>query len=94
MKLIVAYVQPDFFNPVKEALFKAGVFKMSVIPNAMGCGQQKGYAEAYRGQVTEVTLLLKTRIEIAVNDEFVNATTDAIIKAAAPVNWRRQDLCH
>jgi nitrogen regulatory protein P-II 2 len=82
MKLIVAYIQPDRLNPVKDSLFKAGIFKMSVIPNAMGCGQQKGYTEAYRGQVTEVTLRLKTRIEIAVNDEFVKPTIDAIIAGA------------
>ena len=82
MKVIVAYIQPDRLNPVKESLFKAGVFKMSVIPNAMGCGQQKGYTEAYRGHVTEVTLRLKTRIEIAVNDEFVKPTIDAIIEGA------------
>jgi len=82
MKLIVAYIQPDKLNAVKESLFKAEVFKISVIPNAMGCGQQKGYTEAYRGHVTEVTLRLKTRIEIAVNDDFVKPTIDAIIKGA------------
>jgi nitrogen regulatory protein P-II 1 len=82
MKLIVAYIQPDKLNAVKEALFKAEVFKISVIPNAMGCGQQKGYTEAYRGHVTEVTLRLKTRIEIAVNDAYVKPTIDAIIAGA------------
>ena len=82
MKLIVAYIQPDKLNSVKEALFKAEIFKLSVIPNAMGCGQQKGYTEAYRGHVTEVTLRLKTRIEIAVNDAYVKPTIDAIIAGA------------
>ena len=82
MKLIVAYIQPDRLNVVKEELFKAEVFKISVIPNAMGCGQQKGYTEAYRGHVTEVNLRLKTRIEIAVNDAFVRPTIDAIIRGA------------
>ena len=82
MKLITAYIQPDKLNAVKDALFKAGVSKMSVIANAVGCGQQKGYTEAYRGIVTEINLRPKTRIEIAVNDEFVKPTLDAIIAGA------------
>ena len=82
MKLIIAYIQPDKLNSVKEELFKAEVFKLSVTPNALGCGQQKGYTEAYRGQVTEVNLRLKTRLEIAVNDKFLKPTVDAIIKGA------------
>ena len=86
MKLIIAYIQPDKLTPVKEALFKAEVFKISVIPNAMGCGQQKGYTSAYRGQITEVNLRMKTRIEIAVNDGFVKPTIDAIIKGARSGN--------
>ena len=82
MKLIIAYIQPDKLNSVKEELFKSEVFKVSVIPNALGCGQQKGYTEAYRGHITEVNLRMKTRLEIAVNDAFVKPTIDAIIKGA------------
>ncbi len=82
MKLIIAYIQPDKLASVKESLFKADVGKMSVVPNAQGCGQQKGHTEAYRGVITEVTLRPKTRIEIAVNDKFVQQTVDAIIKGA------------
>jgi nitrogen regulatory protein P-II 2 len=82
LKLIIAYIQPDKLNSVKEELFKSEVFKVSVIPNALGCGQQKGYTEAYRGHITEVNLRMKTRLEIAVNDAFVKPTIDAIIKGA------------
>ena len=82
MKLIIAYIQPDKLNSVKEALFKADISKLSVVANAMGCGQQKGYTEAYRGHITEINLRPKTRIEIAVNDVYVKATVDAIIKGA------------
>jgi nitrogen regulatory protein P-II 2 len=82
MKLIIAYIQPDKLNAVKEALFKAEVSKLSVVANAVGCGQQKGYTEAYRGIVTEINLRPKTRIEIAVNDSYVQVTVDAIIKGA------------
>lgn len=86
MKLIVAYIQPDRLNAVKSELFKSDVSKMSVVANAMGCGQQKGYTEAYRGHITEVNLRPKTRIEIAVNDAFVKPTIDAIIRGARSGN--------
>jgi len=81
MKLIVAYIQPEKLNAVKQALYDAEVFKMSVT-NALGCGQQKGFHESYRGADIEVNLLKKTHIEIAVNDNFVQTTIDAIIKGA------------
>ncbi|MDR0645229.1 MAG: P-II family nitrogen regulator [Treponema sp.] len=81
MKMIVAYIQPHALNEVKQELYKADVYKMS-ITNAMGCGQQKGYMESYRGVEAEVNLLKKVRIEIAVNDNFVKPTVDAIIHAA------------
>jgi nitrogen regulatory protein P-II 1 len=81
MKKIVAYIQPHKLNEVKQELFKAEVYKMSVT-NAMGCGQQMGYTESYRGVDIEVNLLKKVRIEIAVNDDFERKTIDAIIKGA------------
>jgi nitrogen regulatory protein P-II 1 len=81
MKLIIAYIQPHALNDVKQELYKAEVFKIS-ITNAMGCGQQKGYTEQYRGVETEVNLLKKVRIEIAVNDAFVQPTIDAVIRGA------------
>jgi nitrogen regulatory protein P-II 2 len=81
MKLIVAYIQPEKLNDVKAALFAAEVHKMSVT-NALGCGQQLGYTESYRGAVTEVNLLKKVRLEIAVNEDFVQPTVDAIIAGA------------
>lgn len=81
MKLIVAYIQPEKLSDVKQELYKAEVFKLSAT-NALGCGQQKGYREAYRGVVTEVNLLKKVRLEIAVNEDFVEPTIEAIIKGA------------
>jgi len=81
MKLIIAYIQPDKLNSVKQALYESEVFKMSVT-NALGCGQQKGFHESYRGADVEVNLLKKVRIEIAVNAAFVQRTVDAIIKGA------------
>jgi nitrogen regulatory protein P-II 1 len=81
MKLIIAYIQPHVLNEVKQELYKAEVYKISVT-NAMGCDQQKGYTEQYRGIEIEVNLLKKVRVEIAVNDNFVKPTSDAIIRGA------------
>ncbi|MBU1895114.1 MAG: P-II family nitrogen regulator [Candidatus Omnitrophica bacterium] len=81
MKLIIAMIQPHKLPDVKEALYAAKVHKMTV-SNALGCGQQKGYSEMYRGVLHEVNLLKKVRIEIAINQDFVEATVKAIIKGA------------
>ena len=81
MRLIVAYIQPEKLNDVKQALYKAKVFKISVT-NALGCGEQMGYHESYRGVDIEVNLLKKIRLEIAVNEEYVQLTIDAIIEGA------------
>nr|MBC8875744.1 P-II family nitrogen regulator [Planctomycetota bacterium] len=53
---------------------------------ALGCGQQGGYHETYRGADVEVNLLKKVRIEIAVNADFVDSTVEAIIKGARTGN--------
>jgi len=81
MKLIIAYIQPHKLNDVKKCLYKDEVYKMSVT-NSLGCGQQKGYHESYRGVSIEVNLLKKVRLEIAVNEDFVEKTINAIIEGA------------
>ena len=81
MKLIIAMIQPHKLPDVKKALFEAEVFKMTVT-NALGCGQQRGFTETYRGVIHEVNLLKKVRLEIAVNENFVEPTVQAIIKGA------------
>jgi len=81
MKLVIAYIRPERLSDVKQSLFKAEVHKMSVT-NALGCGQQKGFTESYRGVEIEVNLLKKCRIEIAVTEEFVQKTIDAIVEGA------------
>lgn len=78
MKLITAYIQPHKLNDVKKELFKKAIYKLSVT-NALGCGQQKGYTESYRGVDIEVNLLKKIRLEIAVNEDFVDTTVEAIV---------------
>ncbi|MFW6457005.1 MAG: P-II family nitrogen regulator [Planctomycetota bacterium] len=81
MKLIIAYIQPEKLSDVKASLFDAEIHKMSVT-NAKGCGRQKGFTESYRGVLTEVNLLNKVRIEIAVNDDFLEPTIAAITDGA------------
>ena len=85
MKLIVALIQPHKLEDVKKALFDAEIHKMTV-STVLGCGQQRGFTESYRGVITEVNLLKKTRLEIAVNDEFVKPTIEAITKGAKTGN--------
>ena len=81
MKLVTAYIQPERLNLVKQALYENQIYKMSVT-NVLGCGQQKGYNQRFRGVVTEVNLLKKICLKIAVNDDFVQPCIDAIIKGA------------
>ena len=81
MKLIIAYIRPEKLNDVKQALFENNVKKMSVT-NSLGCGQQGGFFENYRGNFEEVNLLKKIRLEIAVNDDFCQKTINIIVKSA------------
>lgn len=85
MKMVVAIIQPEKLDAVKKSLFNAEIYKMTV-SRVRGCGQQAGYSEHYRGQVKQVNLLEKIRIEIAVNDEFVDPTIKAVVKGAQSGN--------
>jgi len=85
MKLVIAYIRPESLPAVKQALYEREIFKISVT-NALGCGQQKGYHETYRGADIEVTLLKKVRLEIAVNNEYVAPTVEGIIDGAKSGN--------
>ena len=80
MKYIVAIVQPSRLEIVKQALSKVEVFRLTV-SDVQGLGRQKGHTEVYRGHEYEVNLIRKVKLEIAVNDEFVEPTVEAIIKA-------------
>lgn len=81
MKLIIAYIRPEKLGEVKDALQEREVGKLSVT-NSVGCGQQGGYEENYRGVKKEINLLKKVRIEIAVNDEFVDKVIEGIMSVA------------
>jgi len=85
MKLIIAMIQSHKLPDAKKALFDHQIYKMTVT-NVLGWGQQKGYTETYRGVIHEVNLLKKVRLEIAVNDEYVQPTIDAIVTGARTGN--------
>lgn len=79
MKLIVAIIQPSRLEAVKAALTEVEVFRLTVM-DCQGFGRQKGQTEIYRGHEFTVNLLRKVQLQIAVNDDFVEPTVNAIIK--------------
>jgi len=81
MKYIVAIIRPEKLEAVQEALNKQDVYLMTV-SDVRGCGRQRGYTEIYRGTEFRVRLLPKLKLEIAVNDAFVDAAVKAITEAA------------
>ena len=81
MKLIIAIIQPYKLEEVKEALYKADV-NLITVSEVLGHGRQKGVTEVYRGAKETGNLLRKVRLEIAVNDNYVEPTLKAIIKGA------------
>jgi nitrogen regulatory protein PII len=81
MKLIVAIIKPFKLEEVKEALSEIGIEGMTVT-EVKGFGRQKGHTEIYRGSEYTVDFLPKVKLEIAVGDELVPKTIDAIGRAA------------
>jgi len=81
MKLIMAIVQPNRLEAVKEALTEVEVFRLTVV-DCQGFGRQKGQAATYRGPDFAINLLRKVQLQIAVNEEFVEPTIQAILKGA------------
>jgi len=79
MKLIIAIIQPTRLEAVKAALTEVEVFRLTVM-DVQGFGRQKGHTEVYRGHEIAVNLLRKVQLQIAVNDQFVEPTINAIIK--------------
>jgi len=81
MKLIVAIIQPFRLEEVKQALYDAEVHLITV-SEVLGHGRQGGVTEVYRGTRETGNLLRKIRLEIAVNDDFVEKTVAAIVSGA------------
>jgi nitrogen regulatory protein P-II 2 len=81
MKLVIAIIQPYRLEQVKEELYKEEV-NLITVSEVLGHGRQKGITEVYRGFKETGNLLRKIRLEIAVNDNFVEPTIRAITKGA------------
>ena len=81
MKLVIAIIQPYKLEEVKEELYNSEI-NLLTVSEVLGHGRQKGVAEVYRGAKETGNLLRKIRLEIAVNDSFVEPTIRAIVKGA------------
>jgi len=80
MKMIEAVIQPSRLDAIKQALSEVDISRLTVC-DVQGFGRQKGYTERYQGHEYTVNLLRKVMLRIAVNDEYVEPTIQAIIKA-------------
>ena len=85
MNLIVAVIQPHKLEDVLMELDKEEIH-LKTVSNVLGCGRQKGRTEVYRGRKETGNLLKKIRLEIAVNEEYVDRTISAITKGAKTGN--------
>ncbi len=81
MKYIIAIIKPHKLDDVMKALEEIDVNLMTV-SNVLGRGRQKGVTEVYRGSKEAGSLLKKVKLEIAVNEDFVEPTIQAISKSA------------
>jgi len=81
MKYIIAIIRPEKLEAVQDALGEKEIYLMTV-SDVRGCGRQRGFKEQYRGNQVVIRLLSKVKIEIGVNDEYVEPAVAAIKKAA------------
>lgn len=81
MKYIIAVIQPHMLPQVKDELESSQVHLMTVT-EVLGCGRQQGHTEVYRGKKEVGNLLKKIKLEIAVNEDFVEPTIQAITNGA------------
>lgn len=81
MKYIIAIIQPTKLEAVKEALSHIEVFRLTV-SDVQGIGRQKGHTEIYRGHEYQINFVNKVKLEIAVDDDYVESTIQAISDSA------------
>jgi nitrogen regulatory protein P-II 2 len=81
MKLVISIIQPHKLDAVLKALDEKEVY-LKTVSNVLGCGRQKGVSEVYRGAREAGNLIKKVRLEIAVNDAYLEKTIAAIEGAA------------
>jgi nitrogen regulatory protein PII len=81
VKLVIGIVRPEKANDVLEALYRADVRGVSM-SRVQGHGGELERVETYRGTTVQMGLAEKVRLEIAVSDEFVQATVEALCEGA------------
>ena len=79
MKLIIAIIRIEKLDDIQQVLAEQHIDLMTV-SEVRGFGKQRGITEVYRGQKVEERLVPKLKLEIAVNDAFVDAAVDAIVR--------------
>ena len=81
MKLVIAIIKPAKLEAVREALIDCGVQGLTA-SEVSGFGRQKGHTEIYRGAEYAINFVPKTKIEVAVADDLLDAVLEAIRAAA------------
>jgi len=81
MKLVIAIIQPHKLEEVKAELYKVDVNLVTAM-EVLGHGRQMGVTQVYRGVKESGNMLRKIQLEIAVNDEYLKPTIEAILKGA------------
>ena len=81
MKLIIAIMRPEKLHEVQDALDAKEVHLMTA-SDVRGCGTQRGYTESFRGNKGVIRLVSKVKLEIAVNEAYVEPAVEAIMKSA------------
>jgi nitrogen regulatory protein P-II 2 len=81
MKLVTAIVKPFRLDDVRNALGEVGIQGMTV-SEVKGFGRQRGHTELYRGAEYVVDFLPKAKVEVAVSDDMVERTVEAIVESA------------
>ncbi|MFA5145884.1 MAG: P-II family nitrogen regulator [Candidatus Omnitrophota bacterium] len=85
MKLIIAILQPHKLENVLQELDRDQIY-LKTVSNVLGCGRQKGRTEVYRGRKETGNMLKKVRLEIAVNDKYLQPAVNAIMRGAKTGN--------
>ena len=81
MKKVEAIIRPAKLDQVKDALAEFGINGLTV-SNVMGCGNQKGYTQIFRGQTVTTQLLPKIKLEVVIPDHLVAGVVEVIVKSA------------
>ncbi|MBA2256162.1 MAG: P-II family nitrogen regulator [Thermoleophilaceae bacterium] len=81
MKMVVAYIRHEAFEPIRQELVEAGIPSLSVT-EVKGSGRQRGITEHYRGAELAIHLRPKLKIECVVEESEASVVTDTVLKHA------------